>query len=165
MFFEKVLRKLYEDEVKYIVIGGVAVNLLGHTRMTHDLDLIILLDLENVQKFANCAKALNLKPRVPVEIEEIADKEKRERWINEKNMKVFTVINPDNDFEIVDIMVMDYIDFEEAYKKRIMIKLKDFQASVICLEDLIKLKEIAGRDRDKIDIKILKAIKGLSNGI
>jgi predicted nucleotidyltransferase len=163
MFFEKVFRKLSEHKVQYIVIGGVAVNLLGHARATHDLDLILVLDPANVRRFADCAKALNLKPRVPVDIEEIADKKKRESWINEKNMKVFTVINPDNDFEIVDIMVIDYLDFEMAYKNRVVVKLKDFEVNVICLEDLIKLKEIAGRDKDKLDLKILKAMRELSN--
>lgn len=48
--FEKFLVKLLSDEVKFIVVGGLAVTLNGYVRLTEDVDILIDLDPENVEK-------------------------------------------------------------------------------------------------------------------
>lgn len=159
MFFKKILKELEKRKIRYLTIGGVAVNLHGYNRITNDLDIMISFDLENVKKLAMMAKDLGFKPRVPVEIEELADPQKREYWRKEKNMKVFSIHNPENDFEIVDIMINDDIDFDTAYKNRQVQSDENFNVSVVSINDLIKLKELAGRDRDLVDLKILKELK------
>lgn len=158
MFFQKVIKGLEDKKIRYLVIGGLAVNLYGYNRMTKDLDIMLSFDSENVNKFKELVEDLGFKPRVPVDIIEIADPNNREFWKDKKNMKVFSVFNPENDDEIVDVMIMDYIDFEEAYKNRKILSDKSNAVSVVSFEDLIKLKEISGRDRDLYDIKILKKI-------
>ena len=50
MFFEKIFKALNENNVKYLVIGGAAVNLHGYVRVTHDLDLFIALNESNIKK-------------------------------------------------------------------------------------------------------------------
>ena len=159
MYFRKILKEPEKRNIKYLAIGGVAVNLHGYNRITNDLDIMISFDLENVKKLTNMAKDLGFKPRVPVDIEELADPAKREYWKKEKNMKVFSIYNPDNDFEIVDIMISDDIDFETAYKNKQVQSDENFNVSVVSIEDLIKLKELAGRERDLVDLKILKELK------
>lgn len=159
MYFRKILNELEKRNIKYLIIGGVAVNLYGYNRATNDLDIMISFDLENINKLTQMAKDLGLKPRVPVEIEELADPKKREHWKKEKNMKVFSLYNPENDFEIIDIMISDDIDFESAYKHRQIQSDENFNVSIVSIEDLIKLKEVAGRDRDLVDLKILKELK------
>lgn len=44
--FEPVLAALDAAEVRYVVVGGVAVVLHGHPRLTADLDLVIDLAAE-----------------------------------------------------------------------------------------------------------------------
>lgn len=80
-------------------------------------------------------------------------------------MKVFSFYNPDNDMEYIDVMIQDYIDFEEAYKARKLIEFKSLgiKLKTISIKDLIKLKEIAGRNTDKIDIMSLRKIWELTN--
>ncbi|MBI2996146.1 MAG: hypothetical protein HYY52_05505 [Candidatus Melainabacteria bacterium] len=162
MFYEPILKELSEARIKYLVIGGVAINFHGYKRPTHDLDLLILLNEENINKFAVVMRKLHFKPRVPVEIEEIADKAKREKWINEKNMKVFSLYNTDNEIDIVDVMILDYLNFEEAYKNRKIIKIKNFEIPIVSIPDLTKLKQIAGRPRDLIDIKVLSEMEDIT---
>jgi hypothetical protein len=36
-----IFKKLNERKIKYIVVGGIAVNLHGIPRMTYDIDLIL----------------------------------------------------------------------------------------------------------------------------
>ncbi len=158
MFFEKIFKALNENDVKYLVIGGAAVNLHGYVRVTYDLDLFIALDELNIKKFANAMKTLNFKPKIPVEIEELGDSKKREQWIKEKNMKVFSLVDIDTD-DIIDIMIMDYLQFNESYKEKKVVRIKDIEIPLASIKDIIKLKEVAGRAKDIIDLKVLLEIQ------
>ena len=39
--FEKLLGLLAENDVRFVVVGGVAVTLHGYVRMTEDVDLLV----------------------------------------------------------------------------------------------------------------------------
>jgi predicted nucleotidyltransferase len=53
-------------------------------------------------------------------------------------------------------MIDHYLSFEEAYKKRNILPAWGIHVSCVALDDLIKLKEIAGREQDLADIESLK---------
>lgn len=163
MLFERIFRELNAKNVKYMVIGGLAVNLHGFARATGDLDIIISFDKENVGNFIEAIKILQYKPRVPVNIEELADQDMRTSWIKEKNMKVFSVFNPQNPMELLDVVLENDIDFETAYQNMELLTAGDIKIPVISIDDLIKLKQIAGRERDNLDIRALKKIKELKD--
>ena len=120
------------------------------------MDLMLAMDKENVLKFAEAMNELGLKPKVPVRAEDLADPENVKQWKKEKNMIVFSFIHPDNPYILIDIMTTNPLDFEEAYKKRIVKSAWGIDISVVSKEDLIKLKEIAGRAQDMSDIEALK---------
>lgn len=60
---------LNKEAVKYMVAGGMAVNLYGIERATADIDIVLKLDNENLSKFVHVAKKLGLKPKVPVKLD------------------------------------------------------------------------------------------------
>ena len=159
MLFRKIIQALEKRNIRYLVIGGVAVNLYGYSRITKDLDLMISFEKENVNKFIELVNDLGYKPKVPVDLKELAELEKREYWKKEKNMQVFSVCNPRDEFEYIDIMIQDYVDFEKAYKNRKILSDDQISVSVISIDDLISLKELAGRGRDLVDLKILRELK------
>lgn len=163
MLYQKIIQKLNDEQVEYLVAGGIAVNLYGYIRATMDLDILMMLDDVNTGKFIKIVKELGYKPKVPVAIDDFSDPAKRKEWISKKNMIVFSVYNPDNDMEHVDILLEDKIDFHKAYKRREIIKSGGLTINLVSIDDLIRLKEIAGRERDKIDIKALQKIKELRN--
>ena len=41
MFYEKIFRQFKLEDIHYLVVGGIAVNLYGVPRATQDLDLMI----------------------------------------------------------------------------------------------------------------------------
>src|SRR3989338_209407 len=118
MFFERLLKQLNTKKIRYLVIGGVAVNLHGFNRTTGDLDILISLDSVNIKKLIELIKSLKWKPRIPVKVEEFADIKMRKAWIKKKGMKVFYVYNPKKEFEHLDIMVENRINFESAYRNK-----------------------------------------------
>ena len=159
MFFKRILKELENRKIKYLAIGGVAVNLHGYNRITNDLDIILSFEENNVNIFIELMNDLGLKPKVPVDPNELADLEKREFWKKERNMKVFSFFNPNNEQEVVDVMIQDYINYDEALKNSKLMKDENISIPVISIDDLIRLKEISGRGRDLVDIKILKKLK------
>jgi tRNA nucleotidyltransferase/poly(A) polymerase len=50
VFYEKVLRRLNRRGVKYVVAGGIAVNLHGVPRATADLDIVVEMSDTNIRK-------------------------------------------------------------------------------------------------------------------
>ncbi|WP_345715827.1 nucleotidyltransferase [Luteolibacter yonseiensis] len=48
--FEKLLALLAEAEVKFIVVGGIAVSIQGYVRLTEDVDILIEDSLANVNR-------------------------------------------------------------------------------------------------------------------
>ncbi|MBI2091463.1 MAG: hypothetical protein HYT75_00485 [Deltaproteobacteria bacterium] len=65
-WFAEIFRELAKKDVRYVIVGGIAVNLLGVPRFTADLDLIVALEQKNILKFAKCMPKLGFKPKVPV---------------------------------------------------------------------------------------------------
>ena len=163
MFYLKIFEALHKSGVKYLVIGGIAVNLHGYDRLTGDIDILMSFSPENVDKFISFAEGLGFKPKTPVSIKDLADGDKRRLWIEEKNAKVFTIYNPKNMLECIDVMIMEYIDFEEALSRAEYVQAGELKIPLVSIDDLIKLKEIAGRQRDALDIRALQIIKELKN--
>lgn len=153
--YQQIFQKLQEKEIRYLVIGGIAVNLHGVQRATADIDLMLAMEKENVLKFISLAKELGLKPRLPVKAEELANPEQLKKWKDEKNMKVFSFIDPDKPYICIDIMTKNDIPFEEAYKRKKIDEAWGIKISVASINDIIKLKQIAGREQDLADIEAL----------
>jgi hypothetical protein len=70
MLYEEVFRKLHDKNVKYSVAGGVALVLHGVVRLTADIDLIVEMSTENLQKFIAAMNELGYKPKPPVKAED-----------------------------------------------------------------------------------------------
>lgn len=161
MFYEEVFESLNKKGVKYVVVGGVALNLHGVPRATADLDLMVELKNENLKKIVSALKKTGFKPRTPVKIEEFSEVQNLEKWSKEKNMEVFTFWNSKKPYEEVDILIRNPIDFEEVDKTKEIVEAKSIKIPIISLEYLIRLKELSNREQDRSDIEALKKIKEL----
>ena len=73
--FKKLFSALNQKKVKYMVAGGIAVNLYGIERATADVDIIIKLVDANLRNFIDAVKGLGLKPKIPVRLEDFLDVE------------------------------------------------------------------------------------------
>lgn len=155
---ETVLQALNSAGVRYLVVGGVAVVLHGHLRTTADLDLVVQLDRTNLLKALQSLAEIGFRPRVPVQLEDLADPEIRKSWIEEKNMMVFSLWHPDLTAFDVDLFVEEPFNFDQVWARRIDVALDRTIAPVIGLQDLIILKQEAGRPRDIEDVGALKIL-------
>ncbi|PMP95451.1 MAG: hypothetical protein C0169_05450, partial [Thermodesulfobacterium geofontis] len=63
---QRILKILYLNKIRYLLCGGLAVNLYGIPRTTVDLDLIIDLSHENLKNFILTMKKAGLTLKQPV---------------------------------------------------------------------------------------------------
>ena len=157
MFFADTFKALDEAEVRYLVVGGVAVVLHGFVRATADLDLIVDFEPQNLDRFLGLLKSRGYLPKAPVLLEAFADPETRRAWREEKGMKVFTVHHPQRVGELVDIFSWEPFPFGEAYARRLIVPMAGFSISVASIADLIALKRPVGRPQDLEDVKAMEA--------
>lgn len=158
MFYDEFFSRLYRNEVKYLLGGGHAVNIYGVNRSTYDIDILADLSDENLAKLLNTLKELKMIPQLPVDINDIKSEQIRNRWINDKNLIVFSLYKQDEPYHTVDIFLKQLINFDEIYNRKKIIKYNDFEIYVINKEDLINLKLMANRKKDIIDIEELRKL-------
>lgn len=156
---EQVLRALAKAEVRYLVVGGVAVVLHGHLRTTLDLDLVLHLENENVSRALKVFESLGFQSRVPVPLQSFADPENRKLWEHEKNMTVFSLWHPDQPGFAVDLFLREPFDFQEVYRRALIVPVGGLQATVLSAADLLEMKQSAGRPQDLEDVKALRRLK------
>ena len=158
-FFEEIFRSLNDDGVRYIVVGGVAVVLHGHPRLTADIDLVVDLDPAAAGLAIESLTRMGLCPRVPVDPRGFADPLQRERWIEEKGMMVFNLYDPKDPLRSVDLFVKYPIPFDELWSRSKLIDLPSGEVRVASIDDLIRMKQATGRPQDSEDIQALEALR------
>jgi hypothetical protein len=159
---EAVIGALEDAEVRYLVVGGVAVNAHGYPRATRDLDLVLALTPENVRVALAALKALEYRPMVPVAIEEFADEGKRREWHEDRNMEVFALFSDRFPRTPVDLFVDEPFDFEEALADSVTGELAPgLRIRLAGIATLIRMKEAAGRPRDRDDVEHLRGLADL----
>ena len=154
---ERVLAALERAEVRYLVVGGVAVVLHGFLRTTADLDLVVQLEPGNVRRAIDALTALGYRPRAPVPASSFADEPTRRRWVQEKNLRVFSLWTDAGPLE-VDLFAEEPFDFDAVFGRAVRVRLGEVEVSVVSRRELIDLKRSAGRPLDLEDAQRLEEL-------
>ncbi len=162
MFYLDLFRELQKQEVQYVVVGGIAINLHGVERATMDVDLVLAMDEGNLQRFLRAATELELKPSLPVKIESLCNAAQLDEWVREKHMIAFNLRPSSTTAPTVDIIVQPKVSFERMYQNRIEKNIGGVQFKVASIDDLIALKTGTGRNKDASDIAALNKVKQIS---
>lgn len=159
MFYYDILKEFHDRSVRYLIVGGLSVNLHGIPRVTQDIDIVIAMDKSNVELVVSIIGEFGYLPRLPVNLMELTDHTKRESWIREKNLKAFTFYHPQDHFKVIDILLVYPLDFDKAFNERTVKSIKDFSINLVSIDNLITMKEFSGRSQDLSDIAMLKKLK------
>lgn len=153
-FYTKLLLESFnKNEVEYIIVGGYAVNFHGYIRTTGDIDLWF--------KPTNTNKIKILKAFQELEVP-------KESVITLEKMDFTTHLHFTDGKEPFKIDFMNFvsgINFEDAWKKKIMTEFDDLLLPFIEFEHLILTKITSERLKDKLDVEELQKIKFLKNNI
>ena len=157
--YQPVFDALARADVRYVVVGGVAVVLHGHPRMTADLDIAVDLAPEAATQSIAALTDLGLRPRVPVDASDFADPVARDRWVSEKGMTVLSLWDPTTPLRSVDVFVENPIPFDQLWDRSKVFEVESFSVRVASIDDLVRMKESAGRPIDLEDIEALREIE------
>lgn len=159
---QAIFEVLGKSKVRFLLVGGLAVNSHGYVRATGDVDLVILLEERNLQAAFSALEGIGYFPAVPITSEQFADPTERRRWRDEKNMLVLKMWSEQHRETPIDIFLEEPFDFPLEYSRA---RLENYNEStvvpVVALGTLLEMKESAGRPQDLADIKALKQLHNL----
>jgi predicted nucleotidyltransferase len=158
---ESIFRALNEASVRYLVVGGVAVNAHGYGRTTYDVDMVLALDPENITKAFSVLTEAGYVPIVPVTADQFSNRESRERWRNEKGMVVLPMTADRHPDTPIDLFITEPFDFTKELTAALWQELvSGVMVPVIRLETLLKMKRESGRPKDLADLDELNLLYG-----
>ncbi|WP_298266424.1 nucleotidyl transferase AbiEii/AbiGii toxin family protein [Geobacter sp.] len=158
MLFLDIFRRFNEKGLDYVIIGGVALLMHGVVRLTADLDLMVALEHDNLRKLIDVMAELGYRPRIPEPAGALLDSAKRQGWIDQKNMEVFSFYDPGQPVALIDIMIHEPVDYRTLRERAVMMDINELSVPVASREDLIAMKRISGRPQDIEDVKALERL-------
>ena len=153
MFLLKVCHALSNEQVNYAVVGGYAVALHGAVRGTVDVDLIIQWEKEQLIAFEKSMHSIGLVSRLPIDAEQLFHF--RDEYIKNRNLLVWNFNHPEDMSQQVDLIICHDLSGFKTVEKW----LNSQTIKVLNIEDLINMKQQAGRPQDLEDIKSLNLLK------
>jgi len=127
------------DEIEYAVCGGLALSIHGFSRATFDIDILIRPESLN--------RSCELVKRFGFDIHGL-DVSFRERAV-----EIRRVSKIDEDGEILSLdFLLVTPKVEDVWASRQTIDFRGSPMSIVSREGLIRMKQLAGRDKDLIDI-------------
>lgn len=138
----KILQRLIEYEIEFVVIGGVAALVHGSTIVTRDVDICLRFDERNLKALGTALGPLNPKHRITPQ--------RLPFEITDQNWSMFKNIYLETDWGKLDCLgnVSGLGDFDEVFSRSQVSKLPFGDCRVLTIEALICAKEAVGRPHD-----------------
>jgi hypothetical protein len=136
-----VFASLEKHQVKYLVIGGIAVVLYGVPRATFDLDIIIEASPDNAQRLLDAFIEAKMGTALLTSPEKLLASE----------ITIF------EDRVRIDVQTSTPgINFETAWQKKETMNYRGQEFYIVSRKDLIASKRAAGRKVDLEDVRLLE---------
>ena len=143
MDVENLLKSLKEHKVRFVVIGATAFPVHGYSRATLDIDLFIEPNEANVRRTHEALKSFGY------DVSDISLNDLLTKKVLIRQYLVETDIHP----------FVKGISFDRIWKNRVRAKFGDTFVWFASLDDLIRMKQAAGRPKDAEDLKFLRRLK------
>ena len=128
--------------------------------MTADIDLVIDLAAEPAIRAIDALVELGMQPRMPVDPQYFADPDVRHRRIVDRNLTLFTMVDPSEPLLEVDLFAEAPLPFDELWEQASTVQLEGQAVRVASIEHLITMKKAVGRPQDLADVAALEALRG-----
>jgi predicted nucleotidyltransferase len=147
MDIEDLLKSLNAHKVEFVIIGATAFPIHGYARATLDIDIFIRPEPENA------GRALDALRNFGYDTAEITVEDLLTKKVLIRQYLVETDIHP----------FVAGITFDQVWKNRMSGTFGKEKVYYASLDDLIVMKESAGRPKDLEDLKVLRILKEKRN--
>lgn len=152
---EPAIQSLADNQVDFVIVGGVAIKIHSSAYVTLDLDFCYLRTKENLTKIVSALSQFNPRPRdFP---------ENLPYFFDERSLQNATNFTFETNIGDIDLLgeVPGVGNFQEVEKSSVMFELYDRDVRVLSVDALIKAKRAAGRTKDLLVLPELEALKEL----
>jgi len=139
---ESLIRSLNDHGVDYVVIGAAAFPVHGYARATLDIDIFVRPDRGNAERLREALE------RFGYDLTEVTVDDLLNSKLLIRQYALQTDVHP----------FVEGVTFDQVWDHRVAGQIGDTPASFASLEDLISMKEAAGRPKDLEDLKYLRRI-------
>ena len=139
--FKELLQALHDHTVEYLIIGGYAVIYHSEPRFTKDLDLWINPNVENAGRLMAAFQDFGM-PLIDIEESD---------FTTPGTQYVMGMPPCAIDF----LTSVEPLDFDLCWQNRDVSDIEGVEVNYLGKQDLIKAKEFANRDQDRLDLKKL----------
>lgn len=146
---------LAKHEVEYVLIGGLAGVLHGSTALTNDADILPEKTDDNLAKLGAALVDLAARLRSPDDPEGIPF-DPHPTLLSSMAMLNMTTRCGDLDLSFTPAAMDDY---KAVSSRAVRYDIAGIQVMVAALDDIIRSKEAAGRDKDEATLPILRALR------
>lgn len=158
MEYFQLFSKLAQHKVRYLICGGLAVNIYGIPRMTADIDILLDFTEENIEHFETAIKLLKYQSMIPLSIKTFVSKEERQKAIKEKNLIAYSYYNNFSNYLNLDVLIDVPLNFEEMWQSKETRQMESVEVNLVSVENLIALKQYANRKQDNDDVILLSKL-------
>ncbi|UCC99083.1 MAG: nucleotidyltransferase [Phycisphaerales bacterium] len=143
MDVENLLKSLKEHKVRFVIIGATAFPVHGYSRATLDIDLFIEPSETNGRRTLEALKSFGY------DVSDITVNDLLTKKVLLRQYLIETDIHP----------FVKGISFDRIWMNKVKAKFGDTFAWFASLEDLIRMKQAAGRSKDAEDLKFLRRLQ------
>lgn len=149
----RLLQRLCDADVDFVIVGGFAAMLHGSSLLTRDLDVCAVLTAENVEKLRQVFRELHPVHRMTTQRLSFIDNPDPGTPLN--NLYLQTDLGP------LDLLssIKGVGGFDRVRESSVEVDLFGRKVRVIALGDLIRAKEALGREKDLYAAKELRAVQ------
>ena len=151
--FSRILRDLESSQVRYVLIGGLAMVAHGSAQVTVDLDISYARDPDNLNRLAEAIKKHQPTLRdAPEGLPFIFDS---------RTLRDIVNLTLSTDAGEIDLLSepAGVASFEELWDRSVSMDLFGVTVAVAGLDDLIAMKKAANRPKDRNHLLELQALK------
>ena len=153
--FDELLRRLADADVRFVVVGGLALNAWGVMRGTKDVDVVIATDSDNIRRVAEIAVAAN------------GHVQQGEAFLGTSFSIAAALAGGEQVAIETDLGRLDVVQgldgvptFDDLRSRAAEAEILGSKVWVCSREDLRAMKQAAGRTRDLADLEDLDAAAG-----
>ncbi|MBO0768770.1 MAG: hypothetical protein J2O48_08825 [Solirubrobacterales bacterium] len=150
---ERLLNRLAQAGVDFVVVGGIAMVAHGSGRSTFDLDICYATDPANLQRLGDVLVELDAKLRgVPEQVPFVPDAQTLRRTV------ILTLRTTDGDIDLL-VEPEGSPRYPQLKERAIRAELDGITVRIASLNDLESMKRAVGRPKDLTDLQEIETIR------
>lgn len=148
------LKVLARHQVEYVLIGGLAATLYGSPHVTTDVGITPQVDPVNLDRLAAALEELDARIRVADQPEGISFDR------SAKMLRMMSILNLTTRFGDLDLTFTPAgtEGYPDLRRHAVEIEVKDTRVVVAALADVIRSKEAAAREKDRLTLPTLRRL-------